>query len=152
MALFTHEAFNKTSGSLEKTQYFFLTFHYAPQNCAYKLQGRKIILFCRITAKTSESVFDCIFCLIVMASFVFTLIFFFWCSSVTRSVTALVTVAGLILRTATITSISVTFTIVVTISVTILITWFIIASLPCLIAFGLPILFLRLDIFAFIFF
>ena len=151
MALFTHEAFNKTSGCLEKTQYFFLTFHYAPQNCAYKLQGRKIILFCRITAKTSESVFDCIFCLIVMASFVFTLIFFFWCFSVKRSVTALVTFACLILRTATIaSSISVTLTVVVTISVTILITWFIIASLPCLIAF--PILFLPLDVFAFIFF
>ena len=40
-----------------------------------------------------------------MASFVFTLIFFFfWCFSVKRSVTAYVTVAGLILRTATITS------------------------------------------------
>ena len=61
-----------------KKHSIFLTFHYAPQNCTYKLQGRRIILFCRITAKTSESVFAYILCLIVMASFVFTLIFFFF--------------------------------------------------------------------------
>ena len=43
MALFIHEAFSKTSGCLENTKYF-LTFHYAPQNCAITKKENYFVL------------------------------------------------------------------------------------------------------------
>ena len=50
MALFIHEAFSKPSGYLAYTQYFFKTFHRAPQNCGCKFLANKIIFLYRSAA------------------------------------------------------------------------------------------------------